>query len=54
VLQDLAVAHGTVKERRLRDGKQVDMEGVYMDLLKKSNGRWVVERSAGRMLGPQT
>jgi ketosteroid isomerase-like protein len=52
VLEDLAVAHGTVKERRLRDGKPVDMEGVYMDLLKKSNGRWVVERSAGRMLGP--
>jgi ketosteroid isomerase-like protein len=53
VLGDLAVAHGTVKERRLLDGKQVDMEGVYMDLLKKSNGRWLVERSAGRMLEPR-
>jgi ketosteroid isomerase-like protein len=54
VVGDLAVAHGTVKERRLRDGKQVYMEGVYMDFLKKRDGRWVVVRSAGGMLEPKT
>jgi ketosteroid isomerase-like protein len=54
VVGDLAVAHGTVKERRLRNGKQVDMEGVYMDFLKKRDGRWMVVRSAGGMLEPKT
>jgi ketosteroid isomerase-like protein len=54
VLGDLAVAHGTVKERRLRSGKPVDMEGVYMDFLKKRDGHWVVVRSAGGMLEPHS
>jgi ketosteroid isomerase-like protein len=53
VLGDLAVAHGTVKERRLIKGKPVDMEGVCMDFLKKRKGRWVVFRSGGGMLEPQ-
>jgi hypothetical protein len=47
------VADGTIKERRLRNVKPVDMEGVYVDFLKKRNGRSVVERSGGGMLEPQ-
>lgn len=47
VLGDLAVAHGTVTEKRIQDGKDVSGEGVYMDLLKKRAGKWVVVRSAG-------
>jgi ketosteroid isomerase-like protein len=50
VLGDLAVAHGRVTEKRIRDGKDVSGEGVYMDLLKKRAGKWVVVRSAGEMV----
>jgi ketosteroid isomerase-like protein len=47
VYGDVAVANGTVKERRIRDGKDTSGEFVYMDLLKKRAGKWVVVRSAG-------
>ena len=50
VLDDIAVAHGTVKEKRLRNGKDVSGEGVYMDYLEKRSGKWVVVRSAGKLL----
>ena len=49
VLGDIAVAHGIVTEKRIRDGKDVSGEGVYMDLLKK-RAKWVVVRSAGEMV----
>ena len=52
VLGDLAVAHGTVTEKRIQDGKDVSGEGVYMDLLKKRAGKWVVVRSAGVIVKP--
>ena len=47
---DIAVAHGTVKEKRVRNGKDVSGEGVYMDFLEKRSGKWVVVRSAGKLL----
>lgn len=47
VYGDVAVANGTVKEKRVRDGKDTSGEFVYMDLLKKRAGKWVVVRSAG-------
>jgi len=47
VLGDLAVQIGTVSEKRIRDGKDISGEGIYMDLLKKRAGKWVVVRSAG-------
>lgn len=47
VLGDVAVAHGSVTEKRSRDGKDVSGKGLYMDLLRKRAGRWVVVRSAG-------
>lgn len=47
VYGDVAVANGTVKEKRSRDGKDTSGEFVYMDLLRKRAGKWVVVRSAG-------
>ena len=46
VYGDVAVANGTVKEKRVRDGKDTSGEFVYVDLLKKRAGKWVVVRSA--------
>jgi hypothetical protein len=50
VYGDVAVANGTVKEKRSQDGKDTSGEFVYMDLLKKRAGKWVVVRSAGARL----
>jgi ketosteroid isomerase-like protein len=50
VLGDVAVAHGTVTEKRIREGKEVGGQGIYMDLLKKRAGKWVVVRTAGEMV----
>jgi ketosteroid isomerase-like protein len=46
VFGDVAVAHGGVTEKRLRDGKDDSGESVWMDLLEKRAGKWVVVRSA--------
>lgn len=47
VYGEVAVANGTVKEKRIRDGKETSGEFVYVDLLKKRAGKWVVVHSAG-------
>ena len=47
VFGDVAVAHGAVSEKRIRDGKDDSGESVWMDLLEKRAGKWVVVRSAG-------
>lgn len=47
VFGDVAVVHGSVTEKRTRDGKDTSGEFVWMDLLKKRAGKWVVVRSAG-------
>ena len=44
---DVAVAQGSVKEKRTDDGKDTSGEFVYMDLLRKREGKWAVVRSAG-------
>ena len=44
---DVAVAQGSVKEKRIDDGKDTSGEFVYMDLLRKREGKWAVVRSAG-------
>ena len=46
---NFAVVHGSVKEKRTRteEGKDVSGEYIYMDLVEKRNGSWVVIRSAG-------
>jgi ketosteroid isomerase-like protein len=47
VFGNVAVVHGSVTEKRTRDGKDTSGEFVWMDLLKKRAGKWVVVRSAG-------
>ena len=47
VFGNVAVAHGGVTEKRIREGKDISGEAVYMDLLKKRDGKWVVVRTAG-------
>jgi ketosteroid isomerase-like protein len=44
---DVAVVHGSVIEKRTRAGKDVGGEYVWMDLMEKRGGTWVVARSAG-------
>ena len=43
----VAVVHGSVAETRTRAGKDVGGEYVWMDLMEKRDGTWVVVRSAG-------
>ena len=47
VFGNVAVACATVKEKRSRDGKDTSGQFVWVDLLEKREGRWVVVRSAG-------
>ncbi len=46
VLGNVAVAHSAVTEKRIADGKEVSVEGVWMDLFEKRAGKWVLVRSA--------
>ena len=47
VKSTVAVVHGSVTEKRTRAGRDVGGEYVWMDLMEKRNGTWVVVRSAG-------
>src|SRR6516225_9724751 len=47
VFGNVAVVHGSVSEKRTRDGKDTSGEFIWMDLLEKRAGKWVVVRSAG-------
>ena len=47
VFGNVAVAYGSVSEKRIRDGKNTSGDFVWMDLLEKRDGKWVVVRSAG-------
>jgi len=47
VFGNVAVANGSVSEQRIRDGKNVSGEFLWMDLLEKRGGKWQVVRSAG-------
>jgi ketosteroid isomerase-like protein len=47
VFGNVAVANGSVSETRIRDGKNVSGEFLWMDLLEKRAGKWEVVRSAG-------
>jgi ketosteroid isomerase-like protein len=47
VKANVAVVHGSVTEKRTQAGKDVSGEYVWMDLIEKRNGTWVVVRSAG-------
>ncbi|HZS18051.1 MAG TPA: nuclear transport factor 2 family protein [Candidatus Udaeobacter sp.] len=47
VFGDVAVSQGSVKEKRTRNGKDTSGQFLWMDLLKKRDGKWVVVRSDG-------
>lgn len=47
VFGNVAAAHGSVTEKRTRDGKDTSGEFAWMDLLEKRGGKWVVVQSAG-------
>src|SRR5205823_8570983 len=47
VFGNVAVAQGTVKEKRARTGKDTSGQFLWMDLRKKRAGKWAVVRSAG-------
>ena len=47
VLGDVAVVQACVKEKRIQDGKDISGEFVFMDLLKKRAGKWVIVRTLG-------
>ena len=46
VFGNVAVVHGSVTEKRTRDGKDTSGQFVWMDLLEMREGKWVVVRSA--------
>jgi ketosteroid isomerase-like protein len=46
VFGEVAVAHASVTEKRITDGKDASGESVWMDLLEKRAGKWVIVRSA--------
>lgn len=50
VFGNVAVACASVKEKRSRDGKDTSGEFVWVDLLEKRAGKWVVVRTAGARL----
>src|SRR5438876_1165768 len=47
VFGDVAVAQGSVKEKRIQDGKDTSGQFLWMDLLKKRAGKWAVVRTLG-------
>jgi len=47
VFGNVAVAQGSVKEKRSRNGKDTSGQFLWQDLLQKRAGKWVVWRSAG-------
>src|SRR5215831_5597147 len=50
VLGNIASVKGTVSEKRHHGDKDASGEFVYMDLLEKRDGRWMVIRSSGMRL----
>jgi ketosteroid isomerase-like protein len=47
VLGDVAVVQASVTEKRIQDGKDISGQFVFMDLLKKREGKWVIVRTLG-------
>ena len=47
VLGDVAVVQASVHEKRIQDGKDISGEFVFMDLLEKRAGKWVIVRTLG-------
>jgi len=47
VLGNVAVVQASVNEKRIQDGKDISGRFVFMDLLEKRAGKWVVVRTLG-------
>jgi len=47
VLGDVAMVQASVSEKRVQDGKDISGQFVFMDLLKKRGGKWVIVRTLG-------
>jgi ketosteroid isomerase-like protein len=47
VFGNVALARGSVKEKRSRNGKDTSGEFAWMDLLEKRAGKWVIVRTLG-------
>src|SRR5712692_4356694 len=47
VLGDFAVVQASVTEKSIQDGKDISGQFVFMDLLKKREGKWVIVRTLG-------
>jgi ketosteroid isomerase-like protein len=47
VLGDVAVVQASVSEKRIQDGKDISGQFLFMDILKKREGKWVVLRTLG-------
>lgn len=45
VLGDVALVQTSVMEKRIQDGEDISGQFVFMDLLKKRAGQWVIVRS---------
>ena len=42
---DVAVVQASVTEKRTQDGKDISGQFVFMDLLKRRAGKWVIVRT---------
>jgi ketosteroid isomerase-like protein len=47
VFGNVAAIHGSVTEKRRKDGKDVSGKFLWMDILEKRGDKWVIVRSAG-------
>lgn len=47
VVGDAAVVQSSVNEKRIQDGKDISGQFVFIDLLKKRQGEWVIVRTFG-------
>ena len=47
VIGDAAVVQASVSEKRIQDGKDISGQFVFIDLLKKRGGKWVIVRTSG-------
>jgi hypothetical protein len=45
VLGGVAVVQTSVNEKKSQDGKDISGQYVFMDLLKKRAGKWVIVRT---------
>jgi len=47
VLGNVAVVQTSVAEKRFEDGKDISGKFVFMDLMEKRAGKWVIVRTLG-------